>query len=621
MGTNWIVKTTCLAFCLISGSAFAQYGSPQPNYHQQQAAAQYQRQLEMLQAQQGHQIRQTAGFQQYPQEYSEQNVYGYQRYQGNTGRAASIPANPHAEAQAEYARQRLMEEQMYARERLAAQHQYQPVFPRQLPIGRNVSFRRRQDDLFGEDQAREVNQGQQEDPFGEMQQVPPPLPPQSEQPPLPPQGTGSQEPDIDAFADPPAQDVFRPTPPETNPQNQTPQQQGPQELVTPPAQQQPEQIDPFNERQGPAEQQPIMPGRDEVTAPQQQIPDATEYPPGAIIPEMFDPQAENPPRQSIVVPDLNQTENGLDAAPAVPMYPQDYPPSYEPGYPPPAMRPGDPQNQYPSGQYPPQFGASPYGGPSYGSPSYAEPPCPSYGQPTQYGAPHPPYFTNQYSPADASVYDGVVSNEGMVVSPQQCELGIPQYGCPNFYLSVFGGGVFLSDLHDYYDSARLDNGGAVGVALGQRHGCNLRSELEFTFRSNGIGGSQTITPYNQVFYQDLDGEINAYSGMTNFYWEFMNFPRRCFKPYVGAGIGFVGFGTQIYDEFNRSLIPEQDDTTSFAYQFMGGVNYKTGGNVDLFIEYRYFAAESFRINSDFGWPGGNHEYQSSNLFAGVRWKF
>ncbi len=542
------------------------------------------------------------------------------------GRAANMPVNPHAEAQAEYARKRLMDEQMYARERLAAQQQYQPVFPRQLPIGRKVSFRRRQDDLFGEDQAREANQGQQEDPFGEMKPVPPPAPQQTEQPPLPPQGFGGQEPDIDAFADPPEQDVFRPTQPDPNPQNMTPEQPVPSELVTPPAQQQPEQIDLFNEPQGPAEQPPVMPGRDEVTAPQLQVPDGTDYPPGAITPEMFDRQGQDADRQSIVVPDLGQTGNGSDAAPSTPMYPQDYPPTYQPGYPPAQYPPAQyPPGQYPPGQYAPQYpaqnGASPYMGPSYGSPGYADPLRPSYGQPPQYAAPSQPYFGDQYSPVDAGVYEGVVGNRGRVVPPRQRQLGVPQYGCPNFYLSVFGGGVFLNDLNDRNDSARLDNGGAVGVALGQRHGCNLRSELEFTYRSNGIAGSQTITPYNQVFYQDLDGEINAYSGMTNFYWEFMNFPTRCFKPYVGAGIGFVGFGTQIYDEFDRSLIPEQDDTTSFAYQFIGGVNYKTCGNVDLFIEYRYFAAEAFRINSDFGWPGGNHEYQSSNLFAGVRWKF
>ena len=109
--------------------------------------------------------------------------------------------------------------------------------------------------------------------------------------------------------------------------------------------------------------------------------------------------------------------------------------------------------------------------------------------------------------------------------------------------------------------------------------------------------------------------------MTNFYWEFMKFPRCCFKPYVDAGIGFVGFDTQVFDEYQRSLLPEQRDTTSFAYQFIGGVNYKANCNMDLFIEYRYFAADSYRIEAYGGWPGGKYEYQTSNLFAGLRWKF
>ena len=599
MGTNWIIKTTCLAFSLITGSAFAQYGSPQPNYHQQQAAAQYQRELEMMYVQQA---QQRTGYPPNTQNYQAVDANGYPTNHRNPDVAGRLPVDPHAQVQLEYARQRAIEERMYAQQRIAAQHQYQPAFPRQLPMGRSVGFRRRQDDPFGESRAREVNQEPQEDPFGERE-LPPPPPQQ--QPQIPPQNPPGQEPDIDAFADPPVQDIPRqPVPQDSS------QQPVPQELPEPNNQQPFEQVDPFGERPGTESVPPVLPGRDEVTAPPQQTPDEAEYPPGAITPDMFDSQDENEEKQSIVVPDVNQPENGMDSPQATPVYPPAYPPSYEPGY---------PQMEVPPGYYPDQHPQ--YGAPMYGQPAYGEPNYPYYGQPVQNGVPQQPYFDEQYSAAAAGVYNGVVCNEGAVVSPQDCNLGLPQYGCPNFYLSVFGGGVFLNDLHDYNNTAFLDNGGAVGVALGQRHGCNLRSELEFTFRSNGVGGSQLISPYNQVFYQDLDGEINAYSGMTNFYWEFTNFPRRCIKPYVGAGIGFVSIDSRIYDEYERNLLPDQEDTTSFAYQFIGGVNYKTCCNVDLFIEYRYFAADSFRIHSNYGWPGGKHEYQSSNLFAGVRWKF
>jgi opacity protein-like surface antigen len=603
MGTNWIVLTTCLVVSLISGSALAQYGAPQPNYYQQQAAARYQSEMQRAYAQQ-----QQAGYHQYAQNSYPANSSNYQPNRAQAQQPGRLPANPHAEAQAEYARQRLMEERMYAQERYAAQQQYQPMFPRRLPIGRNVSFRTRQQNLFG--QARDVNnQDQQEDPFGERE-LPPPQ--QTEQPQNPPPVPANQGEDFDAFADPPTEDQpSQPVPQEAIPQEPPQQQQVPQETPADPMRD-PAQEDPFSERQVPDEVPPVLPGRDEVTAPEQQVPESPDYPPGAITPEMFDPQDEDPSKQSIVVPNGQPVvpDNGLDSPPAAPIYPQNIPrsyqPGYQPGYPPANVPPGYPANQYPQ-----------YRDPAYGSPGYSQPPYPP---PVQYAAPSQPYFDDQYSAADAGVYNGVVCNED-VVSPRKCDLGLPQYGCPNFYLSVFGGGVFLNDLLNHYDSILLDNGGAVGVALGQRHGCNLRSELEFTYRGNGIGGSQFISPYNQVFFQDIDGEINAYSGMTNFYWEFMNFPRPCFKPYVGAGIGFVGFDTQIYNEYERSLLPEQRDTTSFAYQFIGGINYKACCNMDLFIEYRYFAADSFRIEAYGGWPGGKYEYQTSNLFAGLRWKF
>lgn len=606
MGTNWIAITTCFVVSWITGSALAQYGAPQPNYYQQQAAVRYQSEMESAYAQQQQAAYYQGAQNSYPvnrSDYPPHQAYAQQSQappppppRQQQGR---LPVNPHVEAQAEYARQRLMEERMYAQERVASQQQYQPMFPRRLPMGRNVSFRSQPRNLFG--QPRVNRQDQQEDPFGERD-VPPQ---QTEQPPQNPPVPPNQEDDFEAFADPPAEDQ----PQQPVPQDVIPEQSPDQQQVTPEIPDEPRQPTPMDpsELRVPGDVPPEQPGRDEVTAPEQPVPQGPDYPPGAITPEMFEPQDDDPSRQSIVVPNGNLPRNGVDSPQAAPNYPQNIPPSYQPGYPPANVTPGYPPNQYP--QQPT---------PAYGVPGYSQQP---YQQPVQQPVPAQPYFDDQYSAADAGVYNGVICDDG-IVAPQECKLGLPQYGCPNFYLSVFGGGVFLRDLHySYSDSILLDSGGAVGVALGQRHGCNLRSELEFTYRGNGISRSQYVNSYSQYFFQDIDGEINAYSGMTNFYWEFMRFPRCCFKPYVGAGIGFVGFDTQIFDEYQRSLLPEQRDTTSFAYQFIGGVNYKANCNMDLFIEYRYFAADSYRIEAYNGWPGGTYEYQTSNLFAGLRWKF
>ncbi len=166
-----------------------------------------------------------------------------------------------------------------------------------------------------------------------------------------------------------------------------------------------------------------------------------------------------------------------------------------------------------------------------------------------------------------------------------------------------------------------NTGGGFGVALGQLHGRNLRSDLEFTYRSHGIVGTELVD-VDPSENRDLDGSLQSYSGMANLYWEFVSFPKPCFKPYVGAGIGFVGVEADLRTPNGSTILAQPvDNDTSFAYQFMGGVNYKACRNLDLFIEYRLFKTDSIRIDTMPGWGGGKFDYATDNLFAGLRWRF
>lgn len=223
----------------------------------------------------------------------------------------------------------------------------------------------------------------------------------------------------------------------------------------------------------------------------------------------------------------------------------------------------------------------------------------------------------------ADVYQGVVASDGAVQNRQESDFRMPVEPCycPMFYIGVFGGGVNLYSLGSEYDRTIFSSdGGGVGVALGQIHGCNLRSELEFAFRSNGISG---VEPgYDQLGFTEVNGDVSSYSGMANAYWEFMRFPMRRIKPYIGGGIGFVSIDARLDNYGGLSLTPERTlSDSSLAYQFITGLNYKATCCLDVFVEYRYFKADSFRIDPIPYWGGGEFDYETSNLFAGVRWKF
>lgn len=194
-------------------------------------------------------------------------------------------------------------------------------------------------------------------------------------------------------------------------------------------------------------------------------------------------------------------------------------------------------------------------------------------------------------------------------------------GCPNFYFSVFGGATGLRDLEGRSGTRGIsaDSGGGVGIALGRRNGRNLRTEAEFSYRHNFLSGFDTDpVPSNQP----VDGDFNSFAGMANAYWEFIDVPIKCFKPYIGAGVGFVSVDAEIRDALGQNMVPAgvQHDT-SFAFQWMAGLNYKAYRNMDLFAEYRMFKADTFSLDSSVPGLGDRYTFETDNVFMGLRWKF
>ncbi len=182
--------------------------------------------------------------------------------------------------------------------------------------------------------------------------------------------------------------------------------------------------------------------------------------------------------------------------------------------------------------------------------------------------------------------------------------------------SVFGGWNRIDGFLDGPPFSEFDDDFAVGAAYGRRHTQFLRSEFEFTYRSNdaetGFGdpsvlvlpGSDTVTA----------NDVSVYSIIKNFVFD-LHSPRENVTPYVGIGIGYAYVDAELGNGF------ELDDASTFAWQPMGGVSVKLTERMNYFVEYRYFSTTSFELVQGGVESGQSTNYATHNLFMGMRFEF
>ena len=185
---------------------------------------------------------------------------------------------------------------------------------------------------------------------------------------------------------------------------------------------------------------------------------------------------------------------------------------------------------------------------------------------------------------------------------------------PDFELtaSVFGGWNRIVGFgSDSEGDNVFDDDFAVGIAYGRRHNERLRSEFEFTYRSNEAtaDSSPIVAP------APLEGEIRVLSIMKNFIIDIES-TSRFVTPYVGIGIGYANVDT----DFNRESGVILDNAGSFAWQPIGGVSLQLTEKTNFYVEYRYFATTDLEI-SQFGVAQENSTYSAHDLFVGMRLEF
>lgn len=169
------------------------------------------------------------------------------------------------------------------------------------------------------------------------------------------------------------------------------------------------------------------------------------------------------------------------------------------------------------------------------------------------------------------------------------------------------------------------SGAMAGVNLGIHHGPNLRAEYELAYRSNEIESEMPYFTGPANGGGQLTGDIRVFSGMSNLIWDINNLNVFGVRPYVGAGIGFARFDQDFVWQGMSLLTNDSKHDSSFAYQFLVGLNGNVGGNTDWFLEYRYFnGGESHvQFNNVMSPPllHDRFDYISDAIVAGLKIKF
>ena len=171
--------------------------------------------------------------------------------------------------------------------------------------------------------------------------------------------------------------------------------------------------------------------------------------------------------------------------------------------------------------------------------------------------------------------------------------------------------------------ADYDNGIGVYTALGYDYGNNWRTELEFSYRSNDVrhfaGDGLGFAGWSGG---TLNGDLQSYAVMANLLYDFDLGSDRV-TPYVGVGVG----GAITEANFNGSspagTIMVDDGSKRLAYQGIAGLAFALAENLSFDVSYRYFGTTENTFDASGTGVGAtiDHQVNSHNLFAGLRWNF
>ncbi|GAM98909.1 outer membrane protein A precursor [alpha proteobacterium U9-1i] len=148
-------------------------------------------------------------------------------------------------------------------------------------------------------------------------------------------------------------------------------------------------------------------------------------------------------------------------------------------------------------------------------------------------------------------------------------------------------GSFENDSTGYaWGDGNFENDWSQHLGLGYAFANGFRLEGELGHRFNEIEPTATI---------DRGGDVHAYTGMLNLFYDFARGSR--FEPYLGLGVGMARVNVSQHDDTPPPLFTVNDEDSVLAYQGLAGVAIGLTERLDLDIGYRYLVANSAELVS------------------------
>ncbi len=167
----------------------------------------------------------------------------------------------------------------------------------------------------------------------------------------------------------------------------------------------------------------------------------------------------------------------------------------------------------------------------------------------------------------------------------------------------------------------FDTGGLFTGQLGYKFRGNrqgrFRIEAELSYRKNDV---------DDIVFNGVgrvgSGEEEVLAGFMNLFLD-INAHSKRFIPFLGAGIGLANLSTDVAYAPGAFI---DDDVTTFAYQFIGGAEFKLTKDFSLIGDVRYLALDDPELTR-FGGPAPaafvdlDSEYGGFSTSIGLRLNF
>ena len=156
-----------------------------------------------------------------------------------------------------------------------------------------------------------------------------------------------------------------------------------------------------------------------------------------------------------------------------------------------------------------------------------------------------------------------------------------------------------------------DLGFRSGLAFGWRLSDSFTFELEYLYSTNDL--DEVVFADGQRF---SDGNYASVVISANGYYFFR--PGQSFRPYVGAGLGWVQEVDIDFEENGEEISFETDD---FGFQVMAGLLWDLGDRWSFDVQARYLIVSDLELEAEEGSGLVTADYEPLSLLAGISYRF